>query len=71
MLQPTTKLRWLQVHMGDTRHHPTAIQIGDTLYAKVLQQWWECRTIKGDFHDSASLHVSDEGEWRDIPVEHE
>lgn len=65
MLQPTMKLRWLRVHMGDTRHHPSALRIGDTLYAHVLQQKWEYPE-----------NIDDEGwpnpgEWRDVVIGHE
>ncbi len=65
MLQPTTKLRWLQIHMGDTRHHPAALRIGDTLYAQALQQKWE---HPDNTDDEGWLH---NGEWRDVPMDHE
>lgn len=39
--------------MGKIRNHPSALRIGDALYAQVLQQWWESDI---------------DGEWRDIGI---
>jgi hypothetical protein len=54
-MKPTNKLRWVHLHMGELKDfHPSSIQIGDTNYCQVLQQWWE--------------NGNDAGEWRDVPV---
>lgn len=55
-MKPTNQLRWIHQHMGELKDfHPSAIQIGDSNFCQVLQQWWE--------NDSNS------GEWRDVPVQ--
>jgi hypothetical protein len=60
MLQPTMKFQWLQIHMGDTAPHPSALRMGDSVYAQVLQQKWE--HPNGEDDDG----WSHPGEWRDI-----
>jgi hypothetical protein len=55
-MKPTSTFRWIHLHIGELKDfHPSAIQIGDSNYCQVLQQWWE----------------SDDnpGEWRDVPIQ--
>ncbi len=57
-MKPTFRLRWIHQHMGELKEfHPSSIQIGETNYCQILQQWWES-DIEGN-----------PGEWRDIPVQ--
>lgn len=69
-MKPTNKLRWVEriEHrpIGDAQSSGCTsfkgLTIGQAHKAKILQQWWEHKSIM-DMKDGVW------GEWRDVPVE--
>lgn len=65
-MKPTMKLRFIEREI--TIHH------ADCLYAsiktvRVLQQWWQSPDILEALGIGGVAPISEDGEWRDVPLE--